>query len=133
MRDSTDRVVAWAIGGIGLLHIGVTPLAYPGWTMSAMWFASGGLAMVFLAMLNLLRNRYARVAPGLRWVCAAANIMLAVFCAAVMAAMPGGAARIPQGIILMTLVLAATVFSLKKPPRLWSIFDERKPTQRRAA
>ncbi len=133
MFDRSDRIIGYAIGGIGLLHIGVTPLAYPDWTMRAMWFVSGGMAMVLLAALNLLRNRYVHVAPGLRWTCAAANIAFAAFCAAVIAVTPGGPARIPQGIVLMSLMLAATYFSVAEPPRLWSIRDERKPPRHLAA
>lgn len=118
-----DRLVAWLIVGMGALHLGVTPLRYPRINASAMWFASAGLALIFLGAFNLLRNRYAIVAPGLRGVCVAANLSFGLFCVA-MLVVTGASTLRPHEFFLLALVFAATLFSLAPVARLWSIRDE---------
>ena len=133
MFATFDRAVAGGIIGIGLLHILVTPLVYQQWALPAMWFLSAGLALAYAGALNLLRERYAIVAPGLRYVCLAANLAMAGFCAGMVAVMGARALRSPQIVLLFTLVVCATVFSCKRPPRLGSIQDEIKSQPSRAA
>ena len=111
---SLDRIVAGAIAGIGLLHIGVTPIAFSELNRPALWFASGGLAMLFGAALNLLRSVYGQTAPGLRWVSLAANLCMLAF-AAVMASLDRARLFSPQALILFSLLLAATLFSMARP------------------
>ncbi|MCU0649254.1 MAG: hypothetical protein MUF00_14745 [Gemmatimonadaceae bacterium] len=48
-------------------------------TASAVWFFSGGLAMVLTGAINLLNRTYGGVAPRLRWVCVGANAVMTAF------------------------------------------------------
>lgn len=110
--ERLDRITGWLIFGIGMLHCGVTFLLFKGYSDAAMWFFSGGLAMMYSAALNLLRVRYADVAPGLRKVCAAVNFSLLAFIVAYSA---GEGARIFWNFGAVTLIICAiavTAFSL---------------------
>lgn len=114
--ERLDSVTAWLLFGIGLLHCSVTFIIAASPTETAFWFFSGGLALIYCAALNLLRVRYAAVAPGLRRVCAAVNISLLGFIAAHLAAQGWRAFRNPAAGVLTAAALAATAFSLFRTP-----------------
>src|SRR5262245_48350659 len=61
-----DQVVAWAIAAIGMVHAGATWVIYKQFSMSAVWFFDAAVVFWLTAALNLLRIRYAAVAPGIR-------------------------------------------------------------------
>ena len=111
-----DRASAWLLFGIGLLHCSVTFIIAESPTETALWFFSGGLALIYFAALNLLRVRYAAVAPGLRRVCAAVNLSMVGFIAAFLAAQGFRAFRNPAAAVLTASALAATAFSLFRKP-----------------
>lgn len=46
---------------------------------AALWFFSGGIALVLTGTLNLLHRIYGRIAPGVRWVCIGTNICMTIF------------------------------------------------------
>lgn len=114
--ERLDSANAWVLFGIGLLHCSVTFIIAESPTDTAFWFFSGGLALIYCAALNLLRVRYAAVAPGLRRVCAAVNMSLLGFIAAYLAAQGWRAFRNPGAGVLTASVLAATAFSLLRRP-----------------
>ena len=76
---TTYLLIGWAIIALGVLHISATPRFFHALTSSALWFASGGLALVLTGTLNLLNRTYGQEARGLRKACVAANIVMAVF------------------------------------------------------
>lgn len=69
-------VLGWGIVALGMLHVASTPRAL---TASAVWFFSGGLAMMLTGALNLLSLTYGGTAPGLRWFCVATNAVMTIF------------------------------------------------------
>ncbi len=71
-----DRIFAWALVALGLVHCALTPLARAAWTIDTIWFLCGGLAMVFAGMLNLLRVAYSGVAPATRLAALLANVLM---------------------------------------------------------
>lgn len=71
-----DRILAWALVVLGLVHCAVTPIVHARWSIDAIWFFSGGLAIVFAGMMNLLRIAYAAVAPATRLASLLANVLL---------------------------------------------------------
>ena len=111
-----DRASAWLLFGIGLLHCSVTFIIAESPTETALWFFSGGLALIYCAVLNLLRVRYAAIAPGLRRACAAVNLSLLAFIFAYLAAQGLAAFRNPGAAVLVACGLAATAFSLFRRP-----------------
>jgi hypothetical protein len=50
-----DRAFAWIILLLGCTHCIVTFVVHKSLAMEAIWFFSGGLAMIFGALLNLVR------------------------------------------------------------------------------
>jgi len=73
-----------------------------------------GLALLFTAMLNVLRIRNSGPVKGLRLFCLTANVTMLVFVIALIASI--GKSRTlqhPQIPFLGTLLLAETVFSLR--------------------
>jgi len=111
-----DRIFGWGILAVGLLHSVLTPLLFPDWGTPALWFLSGGIALMFLGAFNLLRVRYGGAAPGLRRVCLAANLTIAAFLAAMIQAM-GRPPTSASSLLLVCLVAGETLFSLRRPGR----------------
>ena len=114
--DRVDRSVSWLILGIGVLHCAVTFLLFHGFSESAMWFFSAGLAMMYGAALNLLRIEYAGVARGVLHVCRAANLSLLGFIVVYLAGRGAAAFKNPGAITLVVCVAAATAFSILRRP-----------------
>jgi hypothetical protein len=46
--------LASAAGLLGIGHLALTPLLYPGWTIGSLWFVGTGLAMLMGAGANLV-------------------------------------------------------------------------------
>ena len=114
--ERLDRLNGWLLFAVGVLHCSVTFIIAAAPTETAFWFFSGGLALIYCAALNLLRVRYAAVAPGVRRVTAAVNVSLLAFIFAYLAAQGLGAFRNPGAVVLTASALAATAFSLFHRP-----------------
>lgn len=112
MTDRLDRGTAWLIFAVGVLHCGMTFLLFDHYSEGAMWFFSAGLAMIYCAALNLLRVRYAGVAPGLRAACIAANLSLLAFILVYVVGKGGRSLRNPGVLLFVFCAFAATSFSL---------------------
>jgi len=78
---TTYRLVACAVLALGAVQVASTPGFFHGLTISALYFASNGFALVLTGALNLLNATYGREAKGLRWVSRAANVVMTVFVA----------------------------------------------------
>ena len=102
-------VLSLGIIALGVVHVAATPHYFAQLTSGAVWFASGGLAMILTGALNLLRRAYGATAPGLRLVCVAANAVMTGF-----ALLAGYAGRASAGEFALVLVLigGATLFSM---------------------
>ncbi len=50
-----DRILAWVLLVFGSVHCGVTFVLHKTFTVEAVWFVSGGLVLIFGALLNLVR------------------------------------------------------------------------------
>lgn len=64
--------------GIGLVHSGLTPLFYDHVSLDALWFASTGIMLLFLGLLNLTAGRIWQV--WLFNICIPANMITLLFC-----------------------------------------------------
>ena len=102
----TYFILSVAIIALGVVHIASTPRKL---TVAAVWFASGGLAIILTGALNLLRQAYGHQARGLRLVCTAANAVLTAF--AVLAAYVGGASPLAL-FVVFGLIGGATLLSI---------------------
>lgn len=50
-----DRILAWVLLVLGCVHCAVTFVVHKAFTVEAIWFVSGGLVLIFGALLNLVR------------------------------------------------------------------------------
>jgi hypothetical protein len=106
-----DTLCAGTLFVLAIVDCLLVPRTYTG----RIWIFGTGLALLFTAMLNLLRIRNARGVKGLRLFCSAANVTTLVFAIALMASI--GKSRTlqhPQIPLVGTLLLCETAFSLGK-------------------
>ena len=103
-----DLVVSWLIIFMGVLHASDAPHKF---STDSLWFLSGSLSLFLAASINLLRSRYAAVAPWLRFFCVMMNLVLAGFAFALGKA--EGHITGPAGIVMVLFLLAA-VLSLRR-------------------
>ena len=97
-----DRVCAGALFLLAIVECWLVPRDYTG----RIWIFGTGLALLFVAMLNLLRIRNGYSVRGLKMFCIGANVVMTVFVAALMASI-GGAKTVgnPQVIVIFGLLL----------------------------
>ena len=69
-------VLSWGIIALGVVHMMSTFRLFGSLTGAAIWFFTGGIAMVLTGALNLLNRTYGAAAPGLRWFCVATNVTM---------------------------------------------------------
>lgn len=89
----------------------LVPRTYTG----RIWIFGTGLALLFTAMLNLLRIRNQQGVQGLRLFCVTANVTMLTFAIALMASI--GKSRTmqhPQILLVGALLLVETAFSLRR-------------------
>ncbi|HYV75802.1 MAG TPA: hypothetical protein VFB24_16230 [Candidatus Binatia bacterium] len=105
-----DIVVGWLLIAFGAVHISLTRRVHPDIDSNAIWFASGGLLIIAIGTLNLLRVAYSSVAKGTYFVSVIANIVLLVLMLFIATRVPMRSN--PQ--VLVGLILAAllTAFSV---------------------
>jgi hypothetical protein len=106
-----DRLCAGTIFVLAIMNCLLVPRTYTG----RIWILGTGLALLFTAMLNLLRIRNGRGVRGLKLSCITADITMLVFGIALMLSI--GKWRTlanPQIPLLAALLLAETAFSFGK-------------------
>lgn len=72
-------ILSWGLVALGAVHMLATPRFFQSLTSSALWFASGGIAIALAGLLNLLNRQYGRIAPGLRRACFGVNLVMTAF------------------------------------------------------
>jgi hypothetical protein len=105
---TVDRLVAVLILLLGTIHAGLAPVFRGHYDRAGMWFLSGGLMLIFLGLLNLVRTGSQDAAA--RWAALGANILALAF---VLGLVPLASLRQnPQITFSILLVAGATLFSL---------------------
>ena len=74
-----EVILAWLLVGLGILQWLATPLFFRQAEEPAFWFFGGGITLVLVGVLNLLRRRYGDQARGVVFVSVVANLVLAGF------------------------------------------------------
>ena len=106
-----DQLCAGGLFVLAIVYCLLVPRTYTG----RIWIFGTGLALLFTAMLNLLRIRNGRGVLGLNLFCITANVTMLVFVIALIVSM--GQSRTlqhPQISLVGALLLGETAFSLKK-------------------
>ncbi len=109
-----DTIVSWLMIVFGTIHCAFTGRAYPEFGLPALWFLASGLFIILVAATNLLRIRYAGVAPGVRAVCIIANLVLLGLAVAIALVTP--LAGNPQVVIAVVLSVLLVIFSIARRP-----------------
>lgn len=106
-----DRACAGVLFLLAIVECWLVPRNYTG----RIWIFGTGLALLFTAMLNLLRLRNGYGVRGLRLFCIGANVMMSVFVIALIASIGGPKTMAnPQLLLLQGVLVAETIFSLAK-------------------
>jgi hypothetical protein len=106
-------VLACLVILLGLVHFAATFGTFDAFTDRAVWFASGGLAILLTGILNVLNRAYGAAAPGLRWATFGANAVMTLFAA--LAGIAGGASD-AQLVVIVGLLAATTLVSFRPSP-----------------
>ena len=111
---TTDRIFAWIVLLLGCVHCAVTFVVHKTFTVEAIWFISGGLVLIFGALLNLVR--IARPDDRLlAQVSALANLLLfAFFGIAMIWLLRGDLKQNPQVIVVAIAIAVELGFSLRQ-------------------
>lgn len=75
----TYLLIGWGIVLLGTIHMLAATRIFSELTARALWFVSGGIAMMLLGAQNLLNYAYGANAPGVRRVCVAGNLVMTIF------------------------------------------------------
>ena len=106
-----DQLCAGSLFVVSIMDCLLVPRTYTG----RIWILGTGLALLFTAMLNVLRLRNGYAVRGLKMFCIGANILILTFVVALMISI--GEARVlqhPQIMIVATLVIIEMKFSVGK-------------------
>ena len=106
-----DRLCAGTLFLLAIVECLLVPKTYTG----RIWILGTDLALLFAAMLNVLRIRNGYVVQGLKMFCIAGNVtMLALFAALMASIGKGTTLRNPQLLLAAGLLFIETVFSMGK-------------------
>ena len=106
-------VLAVLIILLGLVHLLATFRLFDAFGGRALWFASGGLAIVMTGILNLLSGAYGATAKGVRWAAIGTNLVMTLFAA--LAGVAGAASGL-QLVLIVGLLAATSLVSLIRLP-----------------
>jgi hypothetical protein len=106
-----DRLAAGILFVLSIVDCLLVPKNYTG----RIWIFGTGLALLFTAMLNVLRIRNGWGIKGLKLSCITANVTMLVFVVALMASIGKSRTMLhPQVPLVGVLLLVETAFSLGK-------------------
>ena len=111
------KITTFLILALGVLHLCMTPNLFPGFNSAALWFAGGGVMIVFISFFNFLLLSDAGQARLVRIFCNIANLAGLVFAGAMLViearrARPGFSAWLVM-LILVFETIAAFRYSLR--------------------
>ena len=105
-----DIIVGWLLIALGAVHTSLTRRVDPSLGINAIWFACGGLFMITIGALNLLRVAYGAVARGIYVVSFVANLVLVLLMLWIASRVPmRGNPQVVVGLIIAALLTAFSV------------------------
>ena len=106
-----DIIIAWLLIAFGAVHLSLTRRVHPTLDVDAIWFVTGGLFIITVGVLNLLRVAYSPVAKGVHVVSVIANIVLLLLMLFIATLLPMRSnPQVAIGLILAALLTAFSVF-----------------------
>ena len=110
-----DIIMGCLLIAFGAAHASLTRKVHPNLDIDAIWFASGGLLMISIGALNLLRVAYNSVARGVYVVSVVANVVLLALMLVIATLLPMRSN--PQVLVGLILAILLTAFSALRQPR----------------
>ncbi len=99
------RRVLWGLTGVGLLlglvHLGLSALAWRDWSQEVLWFAGSGLAILMAGLMNVAMMRARDPDRGQRTVWVGTNLMTAVFFGLAWSVLPEPQVVVGGGVFLL--------------------------------
>jgi O-antigen/teichoic acid export membrane protein len=118
---SLDTILAWVLIVLGVMQWVATPVLFETAEEPAFWFFGGGITLVIVGILNVLRIRYGSLAPGVKVASVGSNLALAGFWVAMACTLTYKFNRFKAPYIaLLSIILAAVV----------SVWSSRMPVER---
>ncbi len=78
------KISTFLILALGVLHISMTPVIFRSLTANALWFASGGMVIIFLSFFNFILMSDAGKQRVVRMLTHTANLLGLVFASAML-------------------------------------------------
>ena len=109
---AVHSIASYLLIALGGVHTALSPVFYGRLSPGALWFASAGLAMIFVGFLNVVLGRDAGRDAFVRALCYAANLLTAAFGILIVVVDAE-----PQVLFGMLLIVTVTVTAclLKRP------------------
>lgn len=73
------KVSTLSILALGIIHVCMTPFFFKRFTQESLWFASGGLMIIFISLFNFILIKDAGGERFVRVLCYSANVIGLVF------------------------------------------------------
>ena len=106
-----DIIIAWLLIVFGAVHLSLTRRVHPSLDINGVWFMTGGLFLITIGALNLLRVAYSSVAKGVHVVSVIANIVLLLLMLFIATLLPMRSnPQVAVGLILAALLTAFSLF-----------------------
>jgi hypothetical protein len=107
MLKTAHKILTGIIIALGVLHVLVTFHDYDSFTVTALWFASAGVAIILAGFLNVILLRAVGKDRVVWMLCFITNLIFAVMFVLALLVLPQ-----PQVYVGGGLFIAATLFSL---------------------
>lgn len=105
------RRTLWGLTGLGLLlglvHLGLSAMAWRTWNPDLLWFAGSGLAIVLAGLLNIVMMRVRVTDPLQRSTWVTANLLMALFFGLAWSVLPQPQMMLGGGVFVLTGLAAA--------------------------
>lgn len=109
---TVDKIFAWILLVMGIIHCGATFIARPHFGYDSAWFFTAGIAFIAAGLLNLIRTQSGK--SGLpRFGSTAVNVLLTLVCVALVLLRGLSTFHAPQVIIVTVAILVELIFSVQ--------------------
>jgi hypothetical protein len=110
--QAIDKALGAVVISLGFLQCLSTPYFFRRIEEPAAWFFAGGMLLMLVGALTLLRIRYGLIAPGVKHVSVAANLMLGLFWVGLYWGLFYKFVRHPASFLGLFVVLSSTIVSV---------------------
>ena len=111
LLTSADKLLGAMIIFLGVMQCLATPYFFRRIEEPAAWFFAGGMLLMLVGALTLLRLKYGERAAGVRYVSLAANFALSLLWLALYVALFDKFARRPASFIGLFVIIASALVS----------------------